>query len=69
MTPGEREPGTKARCCPRCHGEICRGPVRLAERLLSLFIAVRRYRCRAMGCGWEGNLRVGGAPAKASLRA
>jgi len=42
--------------------------VRLAERLLSLFVAVRRYRCRAMGCGWEGNLRVGGAPAKARAR-
>jgi len=43
--------------------------VRLAERLLSLFVAVRRYRCRAMGCGWEGNLRVSGGAAGGGLEA
>lgn len=44
--------------CPRCHSEVCRAPRRFVDSVLSLFIAVHRYRCGAMGCSWEGNLRV-----------
>ena len=29
------------------------------DRLVSLIVATRRFRCRSIGCGWEGNLRVG----------
>jgi len=27
------------------------------DRLLSVFVAVRRHRCEEIGCHWEGNLR------------
>lgn len=43
--------------CPRCNRPACRIQRRLVDRLISYFVPVRRYRCRSMGCGWEGNLR------------
>jgi len=29
----------------------------LIDLLISLFIPVRRFRCRLIACAWEGNLR------------
>lgn len=43
--------------CPRCSGAVGRVPRHVADRLISLLVPVRRYRCRAMGCRWEGTLR------------
>ena len=43
--------------CPRCDSSAYRVPRRFVDVLRGLFGAVRRYRCTAMGCGWEGNLR------------
>jgi hypothetical protein len=44
--------------CPRCRGQIVRVPRRPFDRVMSVFMLRWRYRCRAMGCGWEGTLRV-----------
>ena len=44
--------------CPRCHDAAARVPRRLADLLLRMVMTISRYRCRSVGCGWEGNLRV-----------
>ena len=51
--------------CPRCHSPAYRVPRRFVDVLLSAFVAMRRYRCTAMGCSWEGNLRVSTLRSKA----
>ena len=43
--------------CPLCNSSTNRIPRRFIDLLLSIFIPLRRYRCRAMRCCWEGNLR------------
>jgi hypothetical protein len=58
--------------CPRCGGgsshlELQRIPRRAVDRLLSAFHTIHRYRCRATGCGWVGNLAVVGHPANAAV--
>jgi hypothetical protein len=45
--------------CPRCGAALLRVRRKPLDRLLSLLAPRRRYRCRAMGCGWEGTLRAG----------
>lgn len=44
--------------CPHCNGPIYRVRRRVVDVLLSVFVPVRRYRCGAIGCNWEGNLRT-----------
>lgn len=46
--------------CPRCKAPVFRVSRRLVDVLISVFLPVRRYRCRSMSCGWEGNFRVKG---------
>jgi hypothetical protein len=43
--------------CPVCDGEVHRIRRRTRDRLLSVFVPVRRYRCRNRECNWQG-LRV-----------
>lgn len=43
--------------CPRCLSGVNRVPRRALDRLISLVVPVRRYRCRALACAWEGALR------------
>lgn len=43
--------------CPRCLSRVNRMPRGLLDRLISLVVPVRRYRCRALACAWEGVLR------------
>lgn len=42
--------------CPRCKGPVYRTHRRLVDRLVSLIVPVRRYRCVAVRCQWEGNI-------------
>jgi hypothetical protein len=44
--------------CPRCSGDIHRVHRHLLDRLISLYVPVRRYRCTNGKCRWHG-LRVG----------
>jgi hypothetical protein len=44
--------------CPVCNAPTHRISRRFIDRLLSIFMPVRRYRCQSMKCTWEGNLRV-----------
>jgi len=44
--------------CPKCNGGIHRAHRRRLDRLVSLFVPVRRYRCTNDQCRWRG-LRVG----------
>ena len=44
--------------CPRCDGSLYRIHRTGIDRLISLYVPVRRYRCRADGCRWSG-LRIG----------
>jgi predicted RNA-binding Zn-ribbon protein involved in translation (DUF1610 family) len=45
--------------CPDCGGSVLRIKRRRRDRILSaLFGPMHRFRCEALGCTWEGNLRV-----------
>lgn len=44
--------------CPRCRLEMERVERHFLDRVISLAVPVRRYRCVAPRCGWEGTLRV-----------
>lgn len=44
--------------CPRCGGAAERIPRRRLDRLLSLVVPLRRYRCCSRACAWEGALRA-----------
>ncbi len=49
--------------CPRCGRSgsslaLQRMPRRFIDRLISLFQRQHRFRCRSMGCEWEGNIPV-----------
>jgi hypothetical protein len=44
--------------CPLCRGPLVRTRRTPLDRLLSLVSPRRRYRCRAIGCGWTGTLRA-----------
>jgi hypothetical protein len=43
--------------CPRCGGDIHRVHRHTADRIINLFVPVRRYRCWNEACTWSG-LRV-----------
>ncbi len=45
--------------CPRCSSSLKRVNRRFSDRLLSMIVHVRRYRCGASACKWEGNLHDG----------
>ena len=45
------------RACPRCGDGLHRVHRRAADRLVGLFVPVRRYECKNSDCGWTG-LRV-----------
>lgn len=42
--------------CPRCKGPIYRTHRRLVDRVISVIVPVRRYRCFSVRCQWEGNI-------------
>jgi len=45
--------------CPNCGAPgLKRGERRTIDHFWSLFIEVRRYRCYAFNCQWEGNLKA-----------
>ena len=44
--------------CPKCGGGIHRIHRTAVDRLVSLYVPVRRYRCESEACRWRG-LRVG----------
>ena len=48
--------GISKRSCPDCAARLVRIARRPVDRLSSLFVPVKRYRCRTFMCGWEGNL-------------
>ena len=43
--------------CPKCGGELRRRHRHWPDRVLSLLVPVKRYRCKNAGCQWEG-LRI-----------
>lgn len=47
------------RVCPTCGSrDLSRIRRRPVDRIYSLFFPVRRYRCCAFACNWEGVLKV-----------
>ena len=44
--------------CPDCGDIVSRIPRRPFDRILSVFVSLRRYRCPNVLCVWEGNLRA-----------
>ncbi len=48
---------THRMACPRCNSSVFRVSRRFVDLVVSLFIPVRRFRCIAMNCAWEGALR------------
>jgi len=46
--------------CPSCGGPVYRVRRRFLDRLISIIVPVRRFRCYSIGtgCQWEGNIRV-----------
>jgi hypothetical protein len=53
-----RTPRYTARTCPLCGEDLQRTHRRLGDRVVNVYVPVRRYRCRNRDCGWNG-LRVG----------
>jgi hypothetical protein len=51
-------PRFRTRECPRCGGELHRIRRHGADRLVNLYVPVRRYQCKNRDCRWQG-LRVG----------
>lgn len=47
-------PPTTEATCPLCLTQMDRVHRHFADRCLSLFVPVARYRCAAAGCSWEG---------------
>lgn len=48
------------RVCPNCGWRTQRVQRLFADRLISLFVPVMRYRCQSATCGWEGRVRDDG---------
>jgi hypothetical protein len=46
-----------ANVCPHCGGNLMRIRRRPVDRLFSVFVPVRRFRCVDLRCIWEGNVR------------
>ncbi|HEY0563108.1 MAG TPA: hypothetical protein VGD04_07255 [Methylophilus sp.] len=44
--------------CPCCSGHVTRTQRRTGDRILSLFVEVKRYQCQNEFCAWEGNIKV-----------
>jgi hypothetical protein len=55
-----RAAALKTRTCPRCGGKLHRIHRRWRDRVVSLYVPVRRYRCGDPSCGWSG-MRVEGS--------
>jgi hypothetical protein len=55
----QRTPSLVSLTCPRCGGRIHRSHRHATDRLISLFVPVRRYRCATKECRWHG-LRIEG---------
>lgn len=53
---GARVPSLRP-ACPSCQGALHRVPRRFVDLVISKFVPVHRYRCVAVMCHWEGNLR------------
>lgn len=68
LTRPDRHTRVGKRICPSCNGILFRTWRRPIDRISSLILPVRRYRCRSFSCQWEGNLRNDGA-ASATLGA
>ncbi|HWU84418.1 MAG TPA: hypothetical protein VN028_03675 [Rhodocyclaceae bacterium] len=45
-------------CCPICHRATYRVHRRLLDLIINLFVPILRFRCCAIGCDWEGNVRT-----------
>lgn len=55
--------------CPACGGTgLARVRRRPIDRLLSLFVRLRRFRCTCVECQWQGNLREPAAPRRRTNR-
>lgn len=52
-----RTPRYTARTCPLCGEDLRRTHRRQRDRIASIYVPVRRYRCRSRACRWSG-LRV-----------
>ena len=47
------------RSCPRCEAHVFRVQRTFVDRLISMLVSIRRYRCASWSCAWEGR-RVAG---------
>jgi hypothetical protein len=54
----------KGKLCPQCEGQLSRVHRSLTDHLWNLVTPVRRYRCRATACRWEGLLLQNTPPGK-----
>lgn len=43
--------------CPACNGKLRLVHRRTIDKVQSLFVPLKRYRCRNLDCEWEGNIR------------
>lgn len=51
-------PHDAVRVCPSCGAQVLRTHRHLGDRIVSLLMAVHRYRCTAPACAWEGVISV-----------
>lgn len=52
-----RTPQLRCRACPACSARTERVARLFLDRLLSIVVPVRRYRCTSAACAWEGVLK------------
>ncbi len=52
-----RLPSLSDKACPKCGSELHRIHRAAGDRLIGLFLPMRRYRCRSSECNWTG-LRI-----------
>ena len=64
---GDADPAA-LQACPRCGGSAIRVRRHLTDRLISIVVAVQRYRCDEVDCDWEGRVRVSRLRTKADAR-
>jgi hypothetical protein len=57
--PEQAQARAREPACPRCRGPVDRIPRLGLDRLISLVVPLRRYRCCNFACAWEGTLRAG----------
>lgn len=57
VTEAKRQRVSTGYVCPHCGGRVYKIRRRAIDRIFSLVLDIRRFRCPSSECAWVGNLR------------